>query len=243
MAWNAAIIPDDADLLCESCGYTLKGLPLDGHCPECGKPIGESTGTHRRPPLWEQSADYPIFRRFFGTTLTLIVHPRRFYRTFQTRAPLQNAAGFARIHWTLISILFAITAFYHWDWYRTHILYRRPPSPLWMAPLLVASYLLIVVTIRLSARLTVIEASYRGYRLPLATVLRGMYYHSAHVLLVALVAAVTVLGYRWALRHDLLDATSSRAYLFVLCVEVVLGAAYLFETYWIAMRNMMYANR
>jgi len=88
------------------------------------------------------------------------------------------------------------------------------------------------------------EASYRGYRLPLPIVLRGMYYHSAHLLPVGLVAAGTVLGYRWALAHALLDGgATARPYLFVLCIEVVLGAVYLFETYWIAMRNMMYANR
>jgi hypothetical protein len=32
-------------------------------------------------------------------------------------------------------------------------------------------------------------------------------------------------------------------YLYVLCGEVVLGAFYLFKTYWIGMRNIMYANR
>ena len=32
-------------------------------------------------------------------------------------------------------------------------------------------------------------------------------------------------------------------YLYVLGAEVIVAAAYLFHTYWIAMRNMMYANR
>ncbi|HTW94102.1 MAG TPA: hypothetical protein VMD30_04860, partial [Tepidisphaeraceae bacterium] len=150
MPWTAATIPDDADLLCESCGYTLKGLPLEGQCPECGRPICQSTGTHRLAPLWEQSAEYTLFRRFFATTLALILHPRRFYRTFQTRGPIKSSAQFAHIHWTIISILFALTAFYHLDWYRTHILFRQPPTPLWIVPLVVAAYLLILLTIRLS---------------------------------------------------------------------------------------------
>jgi hypothetical protein len=33
------------------------------------------------------------------------------------------------------------------------------------------------------------------------------------------------------------------AFIFGLFAEVVIGSAYLFVTYWIAMRNMMYANR
>ena len=32
-------------------------------------------------------------------------------------------------------------------------------------------------------------------------------------------------------------------YLYVICAEVILAAVYLFKTYWIGMRNMMYANR
>ena len=56
----------------------------------------------------------------------------------------------------------------------------------------------------------------------------------------ALVAFVTVVGYRLTLAHT--PGTATR-YLYVLCAEVIVGAAYLFHTYWIAMRNMMYANR
>ena len=33
------------------------------------------------------------------------------------------------------------------------------------------------------------------------------------------------------------------SYLIVLCVEVIAAAVYLFITYWIGMKNMMYANR
>ena len=35
---------------------------------------------------------------------------------------------------------------------------------------------------------------------------------------------------------------STTTYLYALCGEVVVGALYLFRTYWIGMRNMMYAN-
>jgi Zn finger protein HypA/HybF involved in hydrogenase expression len=29
-------------LLCTACGYDLRGLVLDGRCPECGTPVSES---------------------------------------------------------------------------------------------------------------------------------------------------------------------------------------------------------
>lgn len=33
---------------CEGCGYSLHGVPSDGNCPECGKPIAESTLATKR---------------------------------------------------------------------------------------------------------------------------------------------------------------------------------------------------
>jgi hypothetical protein len=30
------------DLVCRSCGYALRGLPMSGACPECGTPVGKS---------------------------------------------------------------------------------------------------------------------------------------------------------------------------------------------------------
>ena len=73
-------------------------------------------------------------------------------------------------------------------------------------------------------------------------VLRGLHYHAAHYLPVALVALVTVAGYQ-VLDLSRLGPNAPVRYLYVLCGEVVAGAGYLFHTYWIAMRNMMYANK
>jgi hypothetical protein len=39
---------DEFTLLCERCGYVVEGLPAEGACPECGKPIVESLPERRR---------------------------------------------------------------------------------------------------------------------------------------------------------------------------------------------------
>jgi len=42
---------------------------------------------------------------------------------------------------------------------------------------------------------------------------------------------------------ELLGPQTALAYLYILSAEVILAAGYLFKTYWIAMKNMMFANR
>jgi hypothetical protein len=101
----------------------------------------------------------------------------------------------------------------------------------------------ISLTINLAARLTAWEAAYRGYRLPHGVVLRALYYHAAHFLPVALVALITCGGYNLIQRSGDLQMTTGSTYVYVLCGEVIVAAGYLFNTYWIGMRNLMYANR
>jgi hypothetical protein len=80
---RAASVPAETDPLCEGCGYVLSGLPGDGRCPECGKPLEESAATLRREPDWEQpdasgSASASALRRFSRTTAACIFRPTAF---------------------------------------------------------------------------------------------------------------------------------------------------------------------
>lgn len=238
----ATAAPDESQWLCEGCGYVLDGLPGGSRCPECGKPTSESAADLRSQPLWERPADAGILRRFAVTTAQVILSPSRFYRSLATRTSREQSAAFARIHWTIASVLFGIAAWLHFDW-------SAPGSanaigavlPWWTTFLFaLASYLFLTLSLALAARLTTWEATYRGYRLPLGAVRRGLDYHAAHYLPVAIVAAVTVAGLRKLLSHhpDLV-----MQYIYLLAAEVVLAAVYLFVTYWKAMRNMMYASR
>ncbi|MGH7176239.1 MAG: hypothetical protein ACREJC_02560 [Tepidisphaeraceae bacterium] len=241
----APVVPSDADTLCESCGYTLNGLPEIGNCPECGRPIAESSPTLRDAPPWEQTG-----RGFFATTREVLFHPARFYRGLATREGDRLAAArFASWHFLLASLLFSATACAHVDW----MLGLRSRRALFAGDWLVFGVVVLVTSLmmyfvvkgvtRLAASLTAWEAAYRGFRLSRAVVLRGMNYHAAHYVPVVSFAFVTVWGYQVLVWLGVLRHSSETWYLGLLCAEVIVGATFLFYTYWIAMRNMMYANR
>ena len=260
MSRVAPVVPAETDLLCEGCGYVLNGLPIASNCPECGRPIAESTGeTNRRPTAWEATdgggdaggagagpagGTIPSFLR---TSAFAIFQPREFYRTLATRGDVGPARRFAYVHWGVCAALFATAAYVH-----TMVFWlsgTRTPffgfivSAGGIAALFTLIFASLAFTTWLAAKLTVWEAAYRGYRLPLGVVLRGMYYHAAHYLPVAVVTLLTVIGYRVLLAQGATTLQSLTVYLYVLCGEVVVMAGYLFETYWVGMKNMMYANK
>jgi hypothetical protein len=259
MATAEAIVPAESDLLCEACGYTLNGLPSGARCPECGIPAADSSPARRGPPQWER----PGFAvtRFCATSAAVLFHPRRFYRGMATRSGRGRSSAFSTIHLLLASLLAGIAAFVHVRVYylfagvtiltlnRVYHLGSFPSldlildSPFFGVPVFaVCCFLALCVTTPLAARLTTWEARLRGYRLPLHVVRRGLDYHAAHYLPVAAMVAITVVGYRWFAVRCRLPWSADMNYLYFLCGEVIVGAVYLFWTYWIGMRNMMYAN-
>jgi len=247
MSRIAPIVPAETDMLCEGCGYTLNGLPTGARCPECGKPLAESVHASRSAPSWEQQEFSRPFS-FVSTTGSVIFRTTEFYRTLTTRSDTRPAVNFARLHWLIASILFAITASIHLRSMGGFSFNSGWPYPLWLESLICAGFVLVTYgslsgITWLAARLTNWEATYRGLRLPTPVVLRGMYYHAAHYLPVALMAFLTVAIYHRLLIAGIFTYRSIVPYLYVVGGEVILGAVYLFQTYWIGMRNMMYANR
>jgi len=233
----APIVPAESDLLCERCGYTLNGLPAASNCPECGTPIDESIKSDRVPPAWERR-ERSRFATFFETTADVICRPTWFYRTSTTRGDVERAARFADIHWTIATLLFATTGTIH-----ARVSFFGSSSIAIFCALFVGTWVTLFFTTWAAARLTAWEANYRGIRLPIHVVRRGMYYHAAHYLPVGLIALAIVGGYAIAQRYGIVAPTTITTYLYTLCAVVVAAAAYLFHTYWIGMRNMMYANR
>lgn len=238
-----ANVPADSDLLCERCGYVLTGLTQSANCPECGQPIEQSQPALRQPPAWEQPG-FPRLRGFLITTTAVLLHPTHFYRAFAACGSRRASRSFATIHVAIVSVLIGIASYAHFSWFlglRSGA--TDPVGPLLAIPFLsAATFLFLDAITRIASRLTAWEAAYRGLRLPLNTVLRALDYHSAHYIPVAVVTLVTILGYRLLLHQHWIDSTAAPTYLYALCGEVILAAIYLFKTYWIAMRNLMYAN-
>jgi len=179
---------------------------------------------------------------FLATSAAVLFRPTRFYRTLATRIDNPRAVTFGQAYWVVASMLLALAAYGHATWFIFGDVKSRLNALQWLL-LAVATYVFVVLMNLVAARLTHWEASYRGLRLTLPVVRRGLYFHAVHYLPVAVVAVATVYGYVYGVRHGLFEPVRTTSYyLYTLCAEVVLAAVYLFKTYWTAMRNMMYAN-
>jgi hypothetical protein len=194
-------------------------------------------------PAWEDPSRGSDWARFWRTTRELVLHPGLFYRTLATRRQDQAAFDFAQRQWALSALLLAATLTIHVDWYHRTLLGPGISLAGAFVGALVAMMAFFWGTTQIAARLTAWEAAYRGIRLPLPVVLRGLYYHAAHLLPPSVVAFVTVAGHYALLKAKIVGPEQATRYLLVLCMEVFVAAGYLFKTYWTGMKNTMYANR
>lgn len=244
MPYDQRTVPADSDVLCERCGYTLNGLPESGNCPECGSPIAESTINDGRT-LSEYELS-PSARTFWKTTMRVLFDTKRFYRTLESRADTTLAGGFARRNRAMASLLFALCATGHLLWIADIGVYgRRVFTPVQLAALFpLLTILLTALTVifldcltGFAGWLTAVEARFWGMRLPFPTVRRALRFHSANYLPVGCFCC----GYIWV--QQVFQPMDGVTYLYGLCALVILSALYLFQTYWIAMKALMYANR
>ncbi|MFI5377819.1 MAG: hypothetical protein ACHRHE_00815 [Tepidisphaerales bacterium] len=244
---RSAEIPLPDALLCEACGYNLTGVPREGQCPECGVAIARSLPSLRRAPAWE-TGERPGFWPWLAVSSGVVFHPGRFFRELTPRGDMGRSARFAAGHELLVCALFGLCLALQLRWML--ILPGRfsmanaaaSVAAVALVPLIFASLVVLRLATRLAVRLTRWEAGYRGLRLPLPVVQRAMHYHAAHYIPVAIMVTVTVVGYHGLVALDVLSELHGPGFLYVLSAEVLAGAAYLFETYWIAMRKLMWAN-
>ena len=199
-----------------------------------------AAGGSRRSNRYPDGLLSAVVARFLRTTFHSILRPAAFFRKLSV-TPSPASARFAQLHWGLASLLFGSAAWAHLRW---NGLFDARAAPLSMAATIGLTFILLAGLNELAARLTAWEAAYRGLRLPLPVVRRGMDYHAPHYLPVAALMAGIVFGYQALLRRDPYTAVLyGTTYVYALAAAVVLAAYYLFKTYWIAMRNLMYANR
>ncbi|MEL7088226.1 MAG: hypothetical protein AAGL98_07250 [Planctomycetota bacterium] len=80
--------PDDESagptLLCETCGYGLRGLRLTEVCPECGRPIAESLPHHRVGPAWQTQMN-PV--NGWRVAIAVLRRPKSFFRRLSLDGP------------------------------------------------------------------------------------------------------------------------------------------------------------
>lgn len=248
MASKAASVPREDELLCEHCGYGLDGLAGSSLCPECGRPVADSTTSDgRSDPTWEVPG--PLLGRFWHTTGAVLISPSWFFRHIRTRSSSKPSLSFALFHHWVAAYLFALAGVTHTltvtfntsNWGATQVLFVTLGLGAAATPPLST----VILGIRwLAGKLSVLEARYHGMRLPEVAVTRALHYHSACLTPVAFLTALLPGTYRALQLFDLLPSGSyEMAYLYVLCGWVVLAAGYLFATYWMAMKSIMYANR
>ncbi len=93
--------PEPHDPWCDACGYNLIATDAAGRCPECGRPVVESTGAHTRPPtaweIWPSIFNVPVIVRQLSL---LVKNPRRLFYAMPTLTG-QRAAQ----RWLLYSAL------------------------------------------------------------------------------------------------------------------------------------------
>ena len=239
---------DRGATVCERCGYRLDGLGDGDRCPECGKPVAESTVASGRDlsPYERRASAFA----FWQTTAAVILSPQGFYRRLRTRVGTpqdRRASQFRDGHLILASLLSATAAVGHYTLVLPVGRGLATASPLlfglgYLAAL--ASALLVVYGgWWLAARLTAWEADYRGMRLPRRTARRVMCYHAAQATVAAAGVLAVVAGYRTLLAAGAVDgAATLTGYLLVLAGAATVAAVYLFVTYWGAMRSVLRAN-
>lgn len=238
--------PGPDDLLCEQCGYALNGLPDTGNCPECGKPIAESTtASPRRPPAWETGRDRAV-GRFEFTALGVLRSPRRFFRGMTAHGDTARSAAFGRLAIAPAVVLNTKTVVMH-----LFIMLMTSGPPAFDPAVLAAAGVVTLVVVMLGwlglylavVRLTTVESRYWKMRLPAVVVRRALHYDAVYASALSVPPWAISLAYLCLVLANDRFAVYQVTYLYALSASVIVAGVGLFYVYATSMRSLMYANR
>lgn len=153
---------DPALILCESCGYSLAGLPHSATCPECARPIRLTLAQRPGSPFQQR----PSITTALATAWAILRHP---YRTFDTVAIERPRAATLGFTFTLTAA--ALIAF--------------PALAPWRADRLIPAAITLILAFTILSLLTFVErrgimffGRQRGWRVT-AAVASAVCHHAA----------------------------------------------------------------
>ncbi len=167
-----------------------------------------------------------------------------FYRTLALHDDARRSKWFAVLFLAFAALFGTKTIVYHYM--ATLILSVPPPwlPPVWALMFLVPPVLFAAWygVLELVIYLTATEGRYWGLRMPRGIVRRAIHYWTPHATAASIVLSCVPLTYLIMLAISPQAGMYMAEYLYVLSTAVVLAAIYLFKTYWIAMKAIMYGN-
>lgn len=144
-------------LQCETCGYDLRGIPMDGLCPECGLEVRASVGPQNRlGTAWARRRDVGRWRAWGQCVRLAIVGPKGLGREAPIVNPGTHHRRFLFLH---MPIVFAVGAL-------GTIACAYADHPSWVPP---AAELVLMVfaagslSVCIATALTLAAASFAGF--------------------------------------------------------------------------------
>lgn len=106
----ASGVPDEYDVLCEGCGYSLVGIQSD-KCPECGHPFDPTQLPFARVP-WLHRRRIGRVKAYLATLRFVLARPRHFAEEIcrPVRISIDDARSFRRTTVNLVLLAFLLCA-------------------------------------------------------------------------------------------------------------------------------------
>jgi len=229
------------DSLCETCGYSLRGLAGSEKCPECGTPLAESDPARRVGLPWQNKMSMGSWVK---TTWMMVWRPRQVFRILRIGhagdKEDQHAAAFLLIFAVLAGLLAVVLCLIvrnEWGVGRRQI--PRQTVPFQIACLTIVGSAVVLLS-RLEAIGVTLVAKRRQWRVSYRTARQVTSYAAvAWISVVAINVVVLMVHNDWFVWNPFPTHWVSRVFLVAIFAISILW----FETLvWLGVRQVRYAN-